>query len=95
MTSPEQARGRAVDKRTDVWAFGCVLYEMLAAQQAFGGETVSDIIARTLQQEPDWTKLPPNTPPLVHDVRRQEPCVTGDIGTAGDARPACYPRNST
>src|SRR5687767_9674517 len=63
--SPEQARGHAVDKRTDIWAFGCVLYELLTGQVAFAGETVSDTIAAILGQAPDWGALPPTTPPLV------------------------------
>jgi serine/threonine-protein kinase len=60
--SPEQARGMAVDKRTDIWAFGCVLYEMLTGRSAFAGETTSDSIARVLEREPDWTLLPAGTP---------------------------------
>ena len=56
--SPEQARGKAVDRRTDVWAFGCVLYEMLTGRKAFEGETVSDIMASVLTREPDWSALP-------------------------------------
>ena len=60
--SPEQARGKAVDKRTDIWAFGCVLYEMLTARPAFRGETVSDTIAGILEREPDWSALPAQTP---------------------------------
>ena len=59
--SPEQARGLAVDKRTDIWAFGCVLYEMLTGRIAFAGETVSDSIARILEREPDWSALPAAT----------------------------------
>jgi Tol biopolymer transport system component len=55
--SPEQARGKVVDKRTDIWAFGCVLYEMLTGQPAFGGETTSDVIAGVLQRVPDWSRL--------------------------------------
>jgi Tol biopolymer transport system component len=60
--SPEQARGLPVDKRTDVWAFGCVLYEMLTGKVAFAGATVSDSIARILEREPDWSALPRDTP---------------------------------
>jgi Tol biopolymer transport system component/tRNA A-37 threonylcarbamoyl transferase component Bud32 len=60
--SPEQARSQPVDRRTDIWAFGCVLYEMLSAQLAFPGDTVSDTIAAILQREPDWTALPAVTP---------------------------------
>jgi eukaryotic-like serine/threonine-protein kinase len=56
--SPEQARGQAVDKRTDIWAFGCVLYEMLCGRQAFAGATMSDTFVRILEHEPDWTALP-------------------------------------
>jgi hypothetical protein len=60
--SPEQARGRTSDKRTDVWAFGCVLYEMLTGRAAYAGETLSDTIAAILGREPDWSALPPATP---------------------------------
>ena len=60
--SPEQARGRIVDRRTDIWSFGCVLYECLTGQQAFAGETVSDMIALILQGEADWSRLPKGTP---------------------------------
>ncbi len=63
--SPEQARGQAVDKRTDIWAFGCVLYEMLTGRAAFPGETISDTIAAILEREPDFSKLPAATPPGV------------------------------
>ncbi len=56
--SPEQARGAEVDQRTDIWAFGCLLYELLAGKHAFGGETVSDTIAAVLEHEPDWQALP-------------------------------------
>ena len=52
--SPEQARGKAVDKRADIWAFGCVLFEMLAGQSAFAGEGVSETMARVIEREPDW-----------------------------------------
>ena len=60
--SPEHARGLAVDKRTDIWAFGCVLYEMLTGRLAFHGETASDMIARIIEREPDWSALPATTP---------------------------------
>ena len=60
--SPEQARGQAVDARTDVWAFGCVLYEMIVGRSAFSGATVSDTIAKVLEHDPDWQALPPSTP---------------------------------
>ena len=63
--SPEQARGRPVDKRSDVWAFGCVLYEMLTGRRAFDGEDVTDTLSRVLQREPDFTALPGGTPPAV------------------------------
>jgi eukaryotic-like serine/threonine-protein kinase len=63
--SPEQARGMAVDKRTDVWAFGCLLFEMLTGRRAFAGETTSDIVAAILEREPDWSALPASTPPHV------------------------------
>src|SRR5262249_49733250 len=72
--SPDQARGKAIDKRSDIWAFGWVLYEMLSGTQAFGGDSVSDIIANTLDHDPDWSKLPSNTPSLVRTLLRQ--CLT-------------------
>ena len=56
--SPEQARGQSVDKRGDIWAFGCVLYEMLTGRLAFPGETVSDTIVSILEREPDWSRPP-------------------------------------
>jgi serine/threonine-protein kinase len=60
--SPEQARGKPLDKRTDIWSFGCVLYELLAGKQAFSGETASDTIAKILEREPDWKALPAQAP---------------------------------
>ncbi len=60
--SPEQARGREADRRADLWAFGCVLFEMLTGKQAFGGETVTDVIAAVVTKEPELARLPPDTP---------------------------------
>jgi len=75
--SPEQARGKQVDRRTDIWAFGCVLFEMLTGKQAFeGGETVSDAIASILKNEPDWNALPAGTPPHVRTLLRR--CLQKD-----------------
>ena len=66
--SPEQARGRAVDRRADIWAFGVVLFEMLTGRRAFDGETITDIIAAVVTREPDLGVLPPATPPRVRDL---------------------------
>jgi serine/threonine protein kinase/Tol biopolymer transport system component len=86
--SPEQARGLAVDKRSDIWAFGCVLYEMLAGRLAFAGETVSDTIARILEREPVWSALPGTTPPAVRRLLLR--CLMKDpkerLRDIGDAR---------
>ena len=75
--SPEQARGQAVDKRTDIWAFGCVCYEMFTGRRAFAGKTLSDTIAAVLQQEPDWSRLPPDTPSGA--VRLLRSCLQKDL----------------
>jgi len=86
--SPEQARGKAVDKRTDMWAFGCVLYEMLTGKQAFDGEDITEILAAVVKTEPDWQALPPTTPYKVRDLLRR--CLQKDqtfrFRDAGDAR---------
>ena len=66
--SPEQARGKRIDRRTDIWAFGCVLVEMLGGRRAFSGETTSDIIAAIIERAPDLTALPSSTPPHVRRV---------------------------
>ena len=68
--SPEQARGLAVDRRTDVWAFGCVLFEMLTGKAPFSGPTTSDIVAKVLEREPDWTLLPEAVPEAMQRVLR-------------------------
>ena len=74
--SPEQSRGHAVDKRTDIWAFGCVFYEMLTGRAPFAGETMSDTLAAVLTQEPDWQALPADTPPGVRSTLRR--CLRKD-----------------
>jgi Tol biopolymer transport system component len=86
--SPEQARGETVDKRTDIWAFGCVLFEMLSGRLAFPGRTTSDTIAAVLTAEPDWSLLPDSTAPAIHELLRR--CVEKDpkrrLRDIGDAR---------
>jgi serine/threonine-protein kinase len=74
--SPEQAKGRPVDKRTDLWAFGAILYEMLTGRRAFEGEDVSDILANILTKAPDWSRLPESTPGAV--VRLLRRCLEKD-----------------
>ena len=85
--SPEQARGKSVDKRADVWAFGCILYEMLTGRRPFRGETVSDTIAATLDQSPDWSLLPAATPPSLRRLlsRCLEKDHTHRLRDIGDA----------
>jgi serine/threonine protein kinase/Tol biopolymer transport system component len=86
--SPEQARGKPIDKRTDIWAFGCVLYEMLTGRVPFAGETVSDTIGKILEHEPDWSALPAATPASVRRLLQR--CLEKDLKRRqrdiGDAR---------
>ncbi len=86
--SPEQARGKAVDKRSDIFSFGCVLYEMLTSAGPFPGETVTDSLGAILHREPDWALLPPGTPVRVRELLRS--CLTKDrrnrLHDIGDAR---------
>jgi serine/threonine-protein kinase len=74
--SPEQARGAPVDRRTDIWAFGCVVFEMLTGRLAFDGNTRSDIVAGILEREPDWDAVPPDTPAAVRRLLRR--CLEKD-----------------
>jgi Tol biopolymer transport system component len=86
--SPEQARGKPIDRRTDLWSLGCVLYEALTGRRAFPGETASDSIAAILERDPDWAALPPETPESVRRLLRR--CLEKDanrrIRDASDAR---------
>jgi hypothetical protein len=86
--SPEQAKGRVADGRADVWAWGCVLYELLTGHRAFPGEDVSETLAAILKSEPDWDALPSGTPPRVRELL--ERCLRKDprerLRDAGDAR---------
>jgi hypothetical protein len=86
--SPEQARGQAIDKRTDIWAFGCVLYELLTAKRVFDGQTSTDVLAAVLGREPDWSALPATTPAALKRVVRR--CLEQDpkrrVRDIGDVR---------
>ena len=105
--SPEQARGQGVDKRTDIWAFGCVLYEMLTGRRAFPGATMSDTLARVLEHDPDWTALPHDLPLpvrrllfrcLVKDPRhrtRDIGDVRMDLDAIDDRLPGATPSSAT
>jgi Tol biopolymer transport system component len=86
--APEQARGRPVDRRADIWAFGCVLFEMLTARRAFTGADISETMAAVLRAEPDWAALPPDTPPSIRRLLTR--CLRKDpkerLQHVGDAR---------
>ena len=84
--SPEQAKGNAADKRTDVWAFGCVLFEMLTGKRAFDGEDVSDTMAAVLKTPPNWNLLPPTLSPAIATFVRE--CLDKDR-RRGFAWPSC------
>jgi serine/threonine protein kinase/Tol biopolymer transport system component len=86
--SPEQARGKTVDRRADIWAFGCVLYEMLSGRKPFEGDTVTDVLAAVVRAEPDWDVLPADTPPRLRELIRR--CLIKDpkqrLRDIGEAR---------
>lgn len=86
--APEQAKGKNVDRRADVWAFGCVLYEMLSGRSAFGGESVTETLAAVVRGEPDWTAIPAATPRSVRDLLQR--CLKKDprqrLQSIGDGR---------
>ena len=86
--SPEQARGKQVDKRADIWAFGVLLYEMLTGQRAFDGQTVSDALAGVLKTEPDWDALPTDMPAIIRKLLQR--CLEKDpklrLRDIGEAR---------
>ncbi len=75
--APEQAKGKAVDRRADIWAFGCVLYEMLTGKKVFDGETVSDVLAAVIRAEPEWSLLPANTPRSIRNLVAR--CLKKDV----------------
>ncbi|MGE5325562.1 MAG: protein kinase domain-containing protein, partial [Deltaproteobacteria bacterium] len=86
--SPEQARGKTVDRRADIWAFGCVLFEMLSGRKPFEGETVTDVLASIVKSDPDWNALPESTALRIRELIRR--CLTKDpkqrLRDIGDAR---------
>jgi serine/threonine protein kinase len=86
--SPEQAKGKAVDRRADIWAFGCVLYEMLVGKRAFDGETITDVLAAIVRAEPEWSLLPATVPQRIRELQRR--CLQKDpkqrLQAIGEAR---------
>ena len=86
--SPEQARGKVVDRRADIWAFGCVLFEMVTGRRVFEGDEVTDVLARLIEREPDWSALPANTAPEMRRLLAR--CLTKDpkarLRDIGEAR---------
>src|SRR5262249_37661751 len=86
--SPEQANGKIADRRSDIWSFGAVLYEMLSGKQTFAGESVSETLASVLKVDPDWTALPKDTPASILKLMRR--CLTKDrkqrLQAIGEAR---------
>jgi Tol biopolymer transport system component len=95
--APEQARGKAVDRRADIWAFGCVLYEMLAGMPAFPGDNITDVLASVVKNDPDWNALPADTPPRIRRLLAR--CLKKDpaarLRDIGDARLELDARDET
>ena len=97
--SPEQAKGKPVDKRSDIWAFGCVLYEMLTGKRAFEGDDVSDTLAAVLRGEPDWNALPAEVPVPIRTLltgclrERSPPPSRGHVDGAVCHRSSAEPGN--
>ena len=100
--SPEQAKGKPADKRSDIWAFGCVLYEMLTGRRAFDGEDLTDVVAAVVRGEPDWTALPSDVPAHVRTLikgclEKDRKARLGDIAVVrylldhGTVTPAAQP----
>jgi serine/threonine protein kinase len=93
----QQARGKGVDQRTDLWAFGCLFYELLTGKRAFQGETGSQTIAAALEQEPDWQALPAKTPAKIRELLRR--CLQKDVSrrpeSMADARRIASPAPAT
>ena len=90
--SPEQAKGNTADRRTDIFAFGCVLYEMLTGRRVFEGDSLPEILARVIEREPDWKALPPALPPRIHELLRR--CLEKDPRSAGGTSATCASRSS-
>ena len=86
--SPEQAKGRQADKRSDIWAFGAVLYEMLSGQRAFKGDDIADTLAAVLRADPTWTQLPPDTPQVCTATASALPSEGSETSIAAHRRRA-------
>jgi serine/threonine-protein kinase len=91
--APEQAKGKPADRRSDVWAFGCVLYEMLTGTRAFGGDDITEVISAVVRLEPDWKALPADVPVAVRTLLRA--CLAKDRGKRPDVTTALFLLNNT
>ena len=86
--APERAKGKPADTRSDLWAFGCVLYEMLTGTRLFEGEDVTDVLVAVLTKQPNWAALPPNTPPAIRTLSRR--CLEKDRKRRLDSAAAAH-----